>query len=61
MNTEDTNLRAELEARLLFETLIADLSSRFVNLPAGEVDGEIMDAQRRLCDFLSLDFATLWQ
>ena len=61
MSAEDTNLRAELEERLRFETLIAELSSQFVNLPAGEVDREIMDAQRRICEFLSIDFSALWQ
>jgi len=61
MNAENTTLHTELEERLRFETLIADLSSKFVNLPAGEVDREIMEAQRRLCQFLSLDFSTLWQ
>ena len=38
MNPEDNTLHAELEERLRFETLIADLSSKFINLPAGEVD-----------------------
>ena len=52
MNPEDTTLRAELEERLRFETLIADLSSKFINVPAGEVDREIEDAQRRVCEFL---------
>ncbi len=52
---------AELEERLRFETLIADLSSKFVNLPAGEVDREIMDALRRICEFLDLDLLALWQ
>lgn len=33
-----------LETRLEFETLIADLSSRFINLPARQVSGEIQDA-----------------
>ena len=41
--------------------LIADISSKFVNLPASEVDREIMEAERRLCEFLGLDFSTLWQ
>ncbi len=50
-----------LESRLEFETLISDLSSRFINLPAGEVDREIEDALRRVCDFLGIDFAVLWQ
>jgi len=61
MNLEDTKLHAELEARLRFETLIADLSSKFVNLPAGEVDREIEDAQRRVCECLDIDLCGLWQ
>jgi PAS domain S-box-containing protein len=61
MNLEHTDPRAELEARLRFETLIADLSSKFVNLPAGEVDREIMDAERRICESLDLDLLVLWQ
>ena len=42
-------------------TLIADISSKFVNLPPGEVDREIMDAERRICEFLGLELAALWQ
>ncbi len=42
-------------------TLIADISSKFVNLPAGEVDREIMDAERRICEFLDLDISAIWQ
>ena len=51
----------ELEARLRFETLIADLSLKFINLPANEVDPEIEDAQRRVCQCLGLDLCSLWQ
>ena len=47
--------------RLEFETLIADLSSRFINLPPGEVDREIEDALRRVCEPLGIDLAVLWQ
>ena len=61
MSPETTNLRPELEERLRFETLIADLSSKFVNLPAGELDREIMDAERRICEVLGLDILALWQ
>ena len=50
-----------LENRLEFETLISDLSSRFINLPAGEVDREIEDALRRVCELLAIDSAVLWQ
>ncbi|MBP1599144.1 MAG: two-component sensor histidine kinase, partial [Acidobacteria bacterium] len=42
-------------------TLIADISSRFVNLPSGDVEHEILDAERRICKFLGLDLAALWQ
>ena len=61
MSLEATTLSAELEERMRFETLLADLSSKFVNLPAGEVDREIMDAQRRICELLDLDLLMLWQ
>ena len=61
MSTENSNPNAELEERLRFETLIADLSSKFVNVPAGEVDREIMDAERRICEVLDLDLSAIWQ
>jgi PAS domain S-box-containing protein len=61
MVPENASLREELEARLRFETLIADLSSKFVNLPSSELDREIEDAQRRICVLLDLDRSTLWQ
>ena len=48
--------RGEAEA-----ILIADISSKFVNFPPGEVDSEIMDAQRRICELVGLDVSTLWQ
>jgi formate hydrogenlyase transcriptional activator len=61
MTPEKANPRAELEERLRFETLIADLSSKFVNLPGGEVDREILDAVRHICELLDIDLAALWQ
>ena len=61
MNLEATTPQRDLEERLRFEMLIADLSSKFVNLPAGEVDREIMDAERRICELLDLDIMALWQ
>ncbi len=42
-------------------TLIADISSKFVNLPPGEVDQEILDAQCRICELLGLDVSSLWE
>jgi PAS domain S-box-containing protein len=44
-----------------FEALLARLSSRFIGLPPGEVDREIEDALRHVCEFIGIDLATLWQ
>jgi PAS domain S-box-containing protein len=59
--SESTSLNGELRERLRFETLIADLSSLFVNLPAADMDREIMEAQRLFCELLGLDRAGFWQ
>ena len=50
-----------LGSRLAFETLLADLSSRFINLAPHDVGTEIDDAQRRICDHLGLELSSLWQ
>ncbi|NLH75360.1 MAG: PAS domain-containing protein [Verrucomicrobia bacterium] len=42
-------------------TLIADLSSRFINLPSDQVDAAIEAAQRRVCESLGFDLSALWQ
>jgi PAS domain S-box-containing protein len=57
----DTTRNEEETGLLEFEPLISDLSSRFINLPPGEVDGEIEGALRRVCELLGIDFAVLWQ
>jgi formate hydrogenlyase transcriptional activator len=53
-------LQPEHQDRLRFETMLADLSSRFVNLQPAALDDEIEDAQRRVCECLGLDMAVLW-
>lgn len=50
----------ELKEKLRFEELIAELSSRFVNMPSDEVDGAIEDVQRRVCQTLGVDLSVLW-
>ena len=50
-----------LESRLAFETLLSDLSSRFINLSPGDVDPQITDALGRICPPLGIDAAFLWQ
>ena len=47
--------------RLELESLLVDISTRFVNLPAEQIDGEIEDAHRRVCECFGLDFSALWQ
>jgi signal transduction histidine kinase len=59
--TECKQTEQVLEERLKFETLLAELSARFINLPADQIDGEVEDAQRRICELLDLDRSTLWQ
>ena len=50
-----------LKERLQFETLLSNLSAEFVSLPPDQVDHKIEDAQRRICEGLDLDQASLWQ
>ena len=54
-------MNSDLQDRLAFEAMLADLSSKFVNLPPAEVDPEIEDALRRVCELVGIDSATLWQ
>ena len=61
MTRAEDALRAELEERLRFEALLADLSARFVHVPADQVDGLIEEAQRRIVQALGLDRSTLLQ
>lgn len=52
-------LAPAVEERLRFETLLADLLARFVNLPAGQVDAQIEHALRRIVEYLGLDRGSL--
>ena len=61
MSTTKNELPQNLQKRLRFETLITDISARFVNLPADRIDAEIEDAQRLICECLALDLSALWQ
>jgi formate hydrogenlyase transcriptional activator len=54
-------LCSRLEERLKFETLLAEISARFVNVPADQVDNIILETQRRICEFLNLDRSSLGQ
>ena len=59
MSALSANFQAELEDRLRFETLLAELSARFVNLPPDRVDREIENALRCLAEALRADRSAL--
>jgi signal transduction histidine kinase len=44
-----------LQDRLRFETLLAELSATFINLPAGQVDAQIESSLRQLVTVLGVD------
>src|SRR5438309_64811 len=52
-------LAPPVRERLQFETLLADLSATFVNVPPAAVDSQIVWALRRLVEFLQLDRGSL--
>ncbi len=52
---------AEIKEQLKFETLLSDISGRFVNLPADQIDGEIQLTQKKICECLGIDNSALWQ
>jgi PAS domain S-box-containing protein len=51
----NTNLYIELENRIRFETLISDISARFVRLSSSTVDSEIDHALKQIVDFFEVD------
>lgn len=55
------DLSSEVAERFQFEALLANLSARFINLPADQVDGAIEAAQRQVCECLAFDVCSLWQ
>ena len=50
-----------LKERLEFESLLVDISARFINLPVEQIDNEIEDSQGRICECIGLDFTALWR
>ena len=59
--TERTRAEEALKERLEFETLLADLSGRFINMPPERVDQEIDEALRRVSEKFGFDVGALWQ
>ena len=61
MSRAESETSADLQAWMKFETLMVEISTRFVNLSTDQIDREIQEAQRRICECLDLDRSTLWQ
>lgn len=59
--TGATEFGGTLEDRLRFETLLADLFARFVNVPADRLNREIGNAHRTICEALRIDHSSVWQ
>jgi len=52
---------AFLNERLRFETLLADLSTTFINISANKIDNKISESLQRIVEFLDVDRATMIQ
>jgi PAS domain S-box-containing protein len=59
--TEKIEVSLKLEERLKFETLLGELSRRFVNVSVDQIDSEINQAMQKICEHIGFDFAALWQ
>lgn len=51
----------ESQLRIKFEMTLTDLSARFINIAARDLDAAIRDSQRRVCDHLEVDICSLWK
>jgi formate hydrogenlyase transcriptional activator len=58
-NLEQPDRKARTEAHLEFERLLADLSAKFVRIPAEQVDSEINYGLKRILEFFQVDRAGL--
>ena len=56
----DDARRLAVEEQLDFERFVADLSSRFINLPADRIEEAIRAGLGRICEQLGLDRAALY-
>jgi PAS domain S-box-containing protein len=52
--------QSDPQSKHSFEALLAKISARFVNVPAGEVDVEIDNALRLVCGSLGVDESTIY-
>lgn len=60
-NVSDLKRVEELRQQLEFQRLLVELSTLFINLPPDQIDGQIEEAQKQICEVLGLDRSTLAQ
>ena len=54
-------VQKQLEERLEFENLLADISTRFIEVSGEDLDSEIRLAQQLVCESLGIDFSGFWK
>jgi formate hydrogenlyase transcriptional activator len=61
MNQSDSLVDAALESRNRIETLLIELSASFIASTPEQMDRQIHDAQRKICEYLGFDRSSLWE
>ena len=61
MSHDEGTVQERRDDAATLASLIADLSIRFINLPADQVDRTIEDALRLACAWFDLDLGAVWQ
>jgi PAS domain S-box-containing protein len=59
--TDRINNMQMLEERIRFETMLADLSAKFVNIPISEIDKEIEQGLQSIITFFGVERAIIYQ
>ncbi len=58
--SNEDKLKRDCEERLRFESLVTELSASFIIRPSEQVDAEIVDTLRRICEGLAIDGCAIW-
>jgi PAS domain S-box-containing protein len=61
MSELEINPCLEFDNQLLFETLLVEISTHFINLLSDQIDHSIEAAQRSICEYFRIDRSTIWQ
>ncbi|HTS07497.1 MAG TPA: sigma 54-interacting transcriptional regulator, partial [Candidatus Eisenbacteria bacterium] len=59
--TDQQLSRQAVEEQLKFETMLAEISATFISLSADQLDAQIKEGQKRICEALGLDRSALAQ